>query len=148
MSDFFYDIDNYRACFSVSTLIKLFEKKGLLLTRALVEKYISNKIIPSPKGRYYFKQHIYLIVFAISLSCVFALAEIQMIYLKLFPDYMNIDDTALIKIKTTYEFYIDALQAYEESQDSLSSLAMPDTFIKQLALIVCLKRVIGKTTTK
>lgn len=136
--DFFNDFNNYRGIFTISQLALLFERKGFHLTKSMILKYDKNKIIPPVKGRYYFRQHVYLLVFADCLCKTFTIEEIQSIYEKLFQDHLQLEQERLDEIErlffafcTYYSDFIERLQKNEAIE--------ADTYLKKLALAVALK---------
>ncbi len=136
--DFFNDMNNYRGIFTISQLILLFERKGFYLTKSMIQKYEKYKIIPPVKGRYYFRQHIFLLVFADCLEKAFDLQEIQVVYENLFEEYLNLEQENLDIIERTFlafcRFYSDFSEKLKQNES-----IMADSYLKKLALAVAAK---------
>ena len=72
------DIKHYSPKLTISQLIKFFEKKGMSLTRGMVQNYIRDGLLPHPVDkRFYTHKHIAALVIICKLKTVFDIPTIQ-----------------------------------------------------------------------
>lgn len=78
MSDPLSDIRQYSPRLTIAQLGKFFEKKGIALTRPMVQNYIKAGLLPPPAGkRFYTHKHIAALVMICRLKQVFDIATIK-----------------------------------------------------------------------
>lgn len=78
MYDPLSDIHQYSETLTIAQLMKFCEKKGIAVTRAMVQNYIRLGLMPPPRGkRFYTHAHIAALVMIETLKTVFELDEIR-----------------------------------------------------------------------
>ena len=81
------DIRHYSPKLTISNLIKFFEKKGIDLTRGMVQNYIRDGLLPHPVDkRFYTHKHIAALVIICKLKTVFDIPTIQKTLVPLMDD--------------------------------------------------------------
>ena len=87
MIDPLSDIRHYSPKLTISQLIKFFEKKGMGLTRGMVQNYIRDGLLPSPVDkRFYTHKHIAALVVICKLKTVYDIPTIQKTLVPLMDD--------------------------------------------------------------
>ena len=73
-----HDIKNYSPAMTISNMLKFFERKGIAITRPMVQNYIRQGLLPPPKDkRFYTHRHIALLCIIERLKTVFDMPAIQ-----------------------------------------------------------------------
>ena len=81
------DIRHYSPKLTISQLIKFFEKKGMVLTRGMVQNYIRDGLLRPPVDkRFYTHKHIAALVIICKLKTVFDIPTIQKTLVPLMDD--------------------------------------------------------------
>jgi DNA-binding transcriptional MerR regulator len=79
-----HDLHNYPDTLKISQLMKFCEKKGLNITRAMVQNYIRDGLLPPPvKKRIYTHKHLAALVMIDRLKKVFEMPEISAVLVPL-----------------------------------------------------------------
>ena len=72
------DIRQYSPKLTISQLLKFFEKKGMNLTRGMVQNYIRDGLLPPPvEKRFYTHRHVAALTLIHKLKTVFDIPTIQ-----------------------------------------------------------------------
>jgi len=95
MTDPLCDIHHYSPTFTINQVLKFIEKKGLHVSRAMIQNYIRAGLLPPPTNRMYKHEHLAALIVILRLKGLF---DIQTIKEKLTP-YMNKDGLPLDKYK-------------------------------------------------
>jgi len=78
MNDILHDIRQYSEMMTISQLMKFFAKKEVVITRAMIQNYIRDGLLPCPKNkRFYTHNHIAALVMIDKLKTVFDIPTIQ-----------------------------------------------------------------------
>ena len=102
MNDPLHDIHHYSPTFTIGQVIKFCEKKGLAVSRAMIQNYIRAGLLPPPGNRLYTQQHLAALVVIVRLKNLF---DIQTIKENLAP-HMDEDGLPL----ETYKWLLDMQQ--------------------------------------
>jgi DNA-binding transcriptional MerR regulator len=78
MNDPLYDIRHYSPTMTISQVLKFCEKKGLDISRAMIQNYIRDGLLPPPvKKRLYTHKHLAALVMIVHLKAVFDMPVIH-----------------------------------------------------------------------
>ena len=78
MQDILKDIEQYNPQLTISKVIALFERKGLTVTKSMIQNYVRDGILPPPVNkRYYTPKHLAVLVLVNKLKTVYELAYIK-----------------------------------------------------------------------
>jgi len=78
MIDPLSDINQYGKNLTIAQAVKFFEKKGLKISRAMIQNYIRDGLLPPPAGkRIYTRGHLAALVVIDRLKTVFEMNEIK-----------------------------------------------------------------------
>ena len=81
------DIRQYSPKLTISQLLKFFEKKGMKLTRGMVQNYIRDGLLPPPaEKRFYTHNHVAALTLIFKLKTVFDIKSIQKTLVPLMDD--------------------------------------------------------------
>ena len=84
MRDILNDIEQYNPQLTISKVITLFERKGLTVTKSMIQNYVRDGILPPPVGnRYYTHKHLAVLVMIDRLKSIYELSHIKKILLPL-----------------------------------------------------------------
>jgi len=116
MNDPLNDIRHYSPTMTISQVMKFFEKKGIGITRAMIQNYVRDGLMPSPlRKRLYTHNHLAALVLIDRLKTVF---DIPTIHAAMKP-YM-VEDGLPIE---SYNHLMDKLgEIYTQFHDSVSSV--------------------------
>ncbi|MCL1842445.1 MAG: DUF1836 domain-containing protein [Defluviitaleaceae bacterium] len=77
MTDPLHDIRHYSPTLTISQVMKFCEKKGLNITRAMIQNYVRDKLLPPPVNkRFYTHKHLAALVLIERLKTVFDIPTI------------------------------------------------------------------------
>lgn len=120
MTDILQDIHQYSHNFTISQVVTFFERKGISLTRSMIQNYVRDGLLPSPVNkRHYTHKHLAVLALICGLKSVYEMTDIKTVIVPLI-------DGEGISLEV-YKRYID--QAAQLS----ASLNPPNT----LALMAC-----------
>ncbi|MCL2187535.1 MAG: DUF1836 domain-containing protein [Defluviitaleaceae bacterium] len=71
------DIHHYSPTLNIAQLLTFSERKGLGITRAMVQNYIRDGLLPPPKGRIYTRKHLAALVMIQQLKAVYDMPTIK-----------------------------------------------------------------------
>jgi len=75
------DLRFYSDTFTISQVVKYFEKQGLAFTKTMIQNYIRVGVLPAPDDkRYYVKRHLMLLTLVDALKDIYSLDEIKKIF--------------------------------------------------------------------
>jgi DNA-binding transcriptional MerR regulator len=77
MNDPLIDIWQFSPTLTISQVLTFFERKGMALTRAMVQNYIRLGLLPPPNGRIYTHKHLAALVLIDKLKSCFGMDEIR-----------------------------------------------------------------------
>jgi len=86
MRDPLADIAQYSPRMTIAQVLKFCEKKNLSLTRAMIQNYIRDGLLPPPIGRIYTHKHLAALVMIDYLKTVFDLPDIKTVLVPLMDD--------------------------------------------------------------
>jgi DNA-binding transcriptional MerR regulator len=72
-----HDIHHYSPTLTIAQLLKFSERKGLNITRPMVQNYIRDGLLPPPNGRLYTHKHLAALVIIQQLKTVFDMPTIK-----------------------------------------------------------------------
>ena len=77
MTDPLHDIQQYSATLTIAQVLKFCDKKALGITRAMIQNYIRDGLLPPPAGRIYTHKHLAALVMIQHLKQVFDMPSIK-----------------------------------------------------------------------
>ena len=78
MQDILRDIHQYNHQLTISQLVTFFERKGVKLTKSMVQNYVRDGLLPPPLGkRYYTHGHLAALALISELKGIYEMAEIK-----------------------------------------------------------------------
>jgi len=72
-----FDIHHYSPTFTIKQLLTFCERKALPITRAMVQNYIRDGLLPPPAGRFYTHQHLAALVLIHRLKFFYDISSIK-----------------------------------------------------------------------
>jgi len=72
-----HDIHHYSPTFTIKQLLTFCERKSLPITRAMVQNYIREGLLPSPDGRFYTHKHLAALVLIHRLKRIYDIPSIK-----------------------------------------------------------------------
>lgn len=77
MQDVLQDIHQYNHHFTISQVVTFFERKGLVITKSMIQNYVRDGLLPPPVNkRYYTHKHLAVLSLVVKLKTVYEIAEI------------------------------------------------------------------------
>lgn len=84
MQDILQDIHQYSDNFTISQVVKFFERKGLIVTKSMIQNYVRDGILPPPVNkRHYTHKHLTTLALIIRLKTVFEFVYIKAVLVPL-----------------------------------------------------------------
>ncbi|MCL2216531.1 MAG: DUF1836 domain-containing protein [Defluviitaleaceae bacterium] len=119
MTDPLNDIQHYSPTMTISQVLKFCEKKGLGITRAMIQNYIRDGLMPPPvRKRFYTHKHLTVLVMIDRLKTVFDIPTIQ----KALKPYMDKEGLPLEAYSSLMEKTGGLVQAWlNATSEALSS---------------------------
>jgi len=77
MNDPLSDIHHYSPTFTIGQVVKFCEKKGINVSRAMIQNYIRAGLFPSPVNRLYTQKHLAALVIILRLKNLFDIQAIK-----------------------------------------------------------------------
>jgi len=78
MQNILQDIHQYNPQLTISQMLKLFERKGISLSKSMVQNYVRDGLLPPPLNkRHYTPQHLTTLILISSLKTVYELSDIK-----------------------------------------------------------------------
>ena len=84
MQDILSDIKQYNQNLTISQVVIFFERKGLMITKNMIQNYVRDGLLPPPVNkRHYTHKHLAVLALACKLKTVYELSDIKSILLPL-----------------------------------------------------------------
>ncbi len=115
------DLHYYSSTFTISQVVKYFEKQGLVFTKTMIQNYIRVGVLPAPDGRSYTKRHLMGLTLIDSLKDIYSLDEIKNIF------------AALETEAALTDFYTQFFQSYAATLEQFGAEPQKDTQAKLVA---------------
>ena len=77
MTDPLHDIHHFSPNLTITSVLKFCEKKGLPISRPMIQNYIRDGLLPPPNGRIYTHKHLAALVIIHRLKAVFDMPTIK-----------------------------------------------------------------------
>ena len=78
MQDILRDISQYTKQFTISQVVTFFDRKGLLITKSMIQNYVRDGLLPPPSNkRYYTHKHLATLALITKLKTVFEMSDIK-----------------------------------------------------------------------
>ena len=78
MKDILHDIQQYNPHLTISKVVAFFERKGLTITKSMIQNYVRDGLLPPPVGkRYYTHKHLAVLALVLKLKTVYEMADIK-----------------------------------------------------------------------
>lgn len=130
MYDPLQDIHHYSKTLTISQVIKFCEKKELAVTRAMIQNYIRDGLLPPPVSkRYYTHKHLAALVLIDYLKTVFGIPEIKAALVPLMDaEGLPLETYAMLvhKLDTLSAFWKEEMapRFFEKSVPQIQSLLL------------------------
>ena len=87
MRDILHDIGQYSQHLSISNVVTLFERKGVTITKSMIQNYVRDKLLPPPVNkRHYTHRHLAVLALATSLKTAYEMVDIKAALLPLMEE--------------------------------------------------------------
>jgi len=84
MLDILHDIHQYSQNFKISQVITFFERKGVFITRSMIQNYVRDGLLPPPIAkRQYSHKHLAVLALVDALKKVYEMSDIKTVLLPL-----------------------------------------------------------------
>lgn len=78
MRNILFDIHQYSQHFTISQVIKFFERKGLTITKSMIQNYVRDGLLPPPVNkRQYTHKHLAVLALACELKTVYEMSDVK-----------------------------------------------------------------------
>ena len=78
MQDILNDIHQYNHQLTISQVVTLFERKGFIITKSMIQNYVRDGLLPPPLNkRHYTHKHLTVLALVTQLKTVYELADIK-----------------------------------------------------------------------
>ena len=87
MRDILLDIHQYSQQFSISQVVTFFERKGISISKSMIQNYVRDGLLPPPLNkRYYSHKHLAALALIDKLKLVYDMAIIKLVLLPLMDE--------------------------------------------------------------
>ena len=84
MQNILQDIHQFNPQLSISNMLKLLERKGVILSKSMVQNYVRDGLLPPPVNkRYYTHKHLAALTLINSLKTVYEMSDIKTVLVPL-----------------------------------------------------------------